>query len=344
MRLKPADAVAMAGLASAYHGAERAREARDTFAQAVALNRKSATPSPIPNYLYARFLADEEDFKPSVVQYNLALKEDPDFLDAHFGRAEALVELHDWAGAAPDLERAVLEPKHEMPALALMVRVYRELGQTEKAKDCSQRLAQASRERDGQRVAGNEIAGQMQAASALMQEGKFEEAAQAYQRLVDGHPEATHAWLELGRCYAELERRGDAETAFRKALSLDDSSAVAHVLLGRVLLQEKETSSARLEFIAARRLDPLNVDASLGLAASDIVESQYRDAIRTLRETQRMAASNGEVRLMLAEALFKDGHREEAQREVNLLLKSDPDNPAARRMLDALADHSGVSP
>jgi tetratricopeptide (TPR) repeat protein len=343
VQLSPKDAVAMSGLASAYHEAEESSQAESFFTRAIALNRESSAPSAIPHYLYARYLADEEKFRLSALQYTLALKEDPDYSDAYFGRAEALVELGDWATAVPDLERSVRVPKHELPSLVLMVRVYREMNLPNKAKECSDRLARASRERDSQRVAGNEIAGQMQAASGLMEQQKFDQAAEAYDRLVAGHPEVSHAWMQLGRCDLQVGRLANAEKAFRNVISLDASSSIAHALLGRVLLQQNRASLARTQFLIARRLDPLNLDAALGLAATDIIETRYPDAIRLLQDTQRTAPNDREVSLMLAESLFKEDRRDAAVREVKELLKTDPNDQVAQRMLEAMTKRTATA-
>jgi tetratricopeptide (TPR) repeat protein len=335
--LSPEDAIALAGLAAAYKRDEQPSEAKSAFAHAMDVNRKANPPSAIADYLYGQYLADEDQFKQSVRQYDLAIQEDPDLSDAYFARAQALLGLHEWARAKSDLERTIQVPGHELPSLSMMVHVCRELGETDKAKEWSERLAKASQERDDQRVSGNEIAGQMQNATVSMSQQKFDEAAKVYERLVTGHPEAGHAWLQLGRCYTALDKPAEAENAFRKVIALDKSSSAAHVLLGQVLLREGRTSEARLEFTAAGEIEPLNPDASLGLAASRILDKQYPEAIQILRMAQHRNASSPELSLMLAEALYKNNQHDAAVREVNQLLKSDPHNQAASQMLAAFA-------
>ena len=334
--LAPKDAVALAGLATAFHEAEQPVMAKNTFARAIAINRRSKSSSAIVDYLFARYLDDEQRFPESVPQYNLALRDDPDFTDAYFGRAQALIELHDWAAAARDLERTVKTRKHAIPSLVLLVRVYRESGQQNKAKEYSERLAKVSNERDSQRVAGNEVAGQIQAATKLMEQRKFDEASQEYERLLSLHPEVSQAWLQLGQCYAEAGRFRDAEGAFRKVVAADGSSLVARSLLGQVLLREGLVSAAREEFNRVLQIDALNTDARLGLAATYMVEKNYAGAIQALRSARAILGLNQDVDLMLAEALFKDDQRTAALREVNTLLKADPANRAAKQMLEAM--------
>lgn len=337
LELQPNDAVALAGLASAYHQAEEPAAARSNFARAIALNRKTNPPSAIVDYLYAVYLADNQEFRQSVSQYDLAIKEDPDFPDAYFARGDALGDLHEWAAATRDIERVASLPKYELRALALLVRLYRELGELEKAREYSKKLELASQERDRERVSGNEIAGQMQAATALLEQQKVEEASKVYGLLVLSHPEATRAWLQLGRCYMQLGKLDDAEPAFRKVISLDRSSVVAHVALAELLLKKNRTASARDEFTAARQIEPLNIDARLGLAATYILEKEYEPAIRILKETERVAPNAPPVSLMLAEALYKDDQRNAASLELNRLLKAEPGNQAAHQMLAAVS-------
>ncbi len=335
--LSPNDAVALAGLAGAYKRAEQPTDARSAFAHAMNVNRKANPPSPVADYLYGLYLAEEEQFQPSVRQFDLAIQEDPEFSDAYFARARVLLELREWAKAKSDLERTIQVPGHEISSLSMMVRACHGLGETDQAKEWSQRLAKASQQRDEQRVSGNEIAAQMQNASTFMQQGKFAEAAGVYERLLAAHPEVGRAWLQLGRCDTALAKPADAEVAFRKVMALDNSSSTAHVLLGQVLLREGRTADARSEFTAARKIEPLNLDASLGLAASHVLDKQYPAAIQILQTAEHRSPSNPEVCLMLAEALYKNNQQDAAVREVNQLLKSDPHNQAANEMLAALA-------
>ncbi|AXC13907.1 hypothetical protein ACPOL_4635 [Acidisarcina polymorpha] len=336
--LSPKDAIALAGLAAAYKLDEQPAEAKSAFARAMEVNRKAEPPSAIADYLYGQYLADEQQFKQSVRQYDLAIQEDPNLSDAYFARAQSLMGLREWARAKSDLERTIWVPGHELPSLSMMVRVCRELGETDKAKEWSQRLAKASQERDAQRVSGNEIAGQMQKATVSMAQQKFDEAAKVYERLVAAHPEAGHAWLQLGRCYTALGRPAEAENSFRKAIALDKTSSSARVLLGQALLREGRTADARLEFTTAREIEPLNPDASLGLAASRILDKQYSEAILILQTAQHRSPSSPELNLMLAEAFYKNNQYDAAVREVNQLLKSDPHNQAANQMLAAFAE------
>lgn len=339
VKLAPNDVLALAGLATAYKEAGQFAEAKSAFASAMAMNRKVAHPNAVADYVYGHFLADQQDFKQAIRQYDLSLSEDADYSDAYFARAEALIALNEWKPAASDLEHAASDPKHELPSLALMVRVYRELGDQDKARECAQRLAAESQQRDRERVAGNEIAGQMQWASGRMDQQKFSDAQQAYLRIVTSHPEAVRAWLQLGRCDMKLNRLPDAESAFSKVIALDPSSSAAHVYLGQTLLMEKKPTAAQPEFIVARQIEPMNIDGDLGLAATYILEQQYGTAIQILKRAQRLAPSNQDVSLMLAEALYKNQQKEAAVLEVKRLLKSDPDNKTARNMLAALGNH-----
>jgi tetratricopeptide (TPR) repeat protein len=334
--LSPRDPVALAGLASALQRTEQPAQAKATFAQAMEINRKATPPSAIADYLYGQYLADAQEFKASVRQYDLAIQEDPELSDAYFARAQALLELRDWAGAKRDLQRTVKLPGHELPSLSMMVHACRELGEAAEAQQWSQRLAAASEQRDDQRVAGNLIAGQMQNASALMEQKKYDEAAVVYKRLVDSHPEAGHAWQELGLCYMFLGKPVEAEGAFRQVVALDSSSSRGHVLLGQSLLRQGREADARTEFASALKIEPMDVEAGLGLAASYIVDKQYAPAIRQLRALQPRDAASPEISLMLAESLYKSGQRDAAVREVNKLLTYDPENKAGREMLAAI--------
>lgn len=334
--LSPGDPVALAGLANALQRAEQSAQARAAFARAMEINRKATPPSAVADYVYGQYLADGQEFKESVHQYDLAIEEDPNLSDAYFARAQALLELRDWAGAKRDLQRTVKIPGHELPSLSMMVHACRELEEIDEARQWSERLAEASRQRDDQRVAGNLIAGQMQNANALMEQRKYDEAAGVYKRLVDTHPEAGQGWQELGLCYMFLGKPVEAEAAFGELVALDISSSRGRVLLGQSLLRQRREADARAQFSSALKIEPMDLEASLGLAASYILDRQYAPAIQQLRAVQPRNAASPEICLMLAEALYKSGQRDAAISEVNKLLKFDPENKAGHEMLAAL--------
>jgi Flp pilus assembly protein TadD len=146
----------------------------------------------------------------------------------------------------------------------------------------------------------------------------------------------------LGRCHVETGQIEEAGSDVRHFLSLEGKSSSGHVLLGRILLRQKQASGARNEFLQAQQIDPLLADARLGIGASYIVENNFPKAIAALRRLDALRGVNPEARLMLTEALYKNHQPEEALREIDRLLKQDPTNQAAQQMRSSLLQKSAV--
>src|SRR5678816_2606604 len=79
--------------------------------------------------------------------------------------------------------------------------------------------------------------------------------------------------LVKGVALLQLGQEGPAEAAARKALAVDPESALAHQLLGRVLLKQSKHAEAAGSFVDALQLDPSLEGARLGLVQA--VKARY---------------------------------------------------------------------
>ena len=334
--LAPNDPLLRADMAAAYHQAGQDEQATRDFERAIRLNDASTSPDATVYYLFAQFLQDKARYQESLTQYGRALERDRDFIDAYLGRAQSLVRLHEWSRAESDLRICLNHKEHQIAALNLLTKVAQAKGTSEEAQKYAARAEELSNTASSEKAANNQIASLLQNAHASMLNGKLAEAAESYHRLLADHPEVSDAWLELGRCHWELGQLDDAESNVRHFLTLQNASASGHLLLGRILLRQKQPSEARDQFNQSKKNDPLLVEASLGIAASYIMENKFPEAIGTLRKIDVLPGVNPEARLMLTEALYKNHQPDEALREIDVVLKQDPTNRAAQQMKTAL--------
>jgi tetratricopeptide (TPR) repeat protein len=174
------------------------------------------------------------------------------------------------------------------------------------------------------KTSGNQIAARLREAHLLENDHKSSEADELYQKLLVDHPEVDAAWLGLGISHANLSLVDAADSDFRRFLSSHPDSPSAHLYLGKILLRKKRPEEARRELLQSKQLDPLLLEARLGIAASFITQARYSEAIAELRAAEKLPAHPPELRLMLAEALYKNLDSPAALRELELLLKEDP--------------------
>ncbi len=88
----------------------------------------------------------------------------------------------------------------------------------------------------------------------LAREGRWEEAAQVNQAIVDAFPTDVEAHNRLGKALLELGRYRQAREAYAKALELDPHNAIARRNLSRLALLEAEAGPHAV--VRARQLPP----------------------------------------------------------------------------------------
>ncbi|HWW87052.1 MAG TPA: fused MFS/spermidine synthase [Vicinamibacterales bacterium] len=103
-------------------------------------------------------------------------------------------------------------------------------------------------------------------AEALFLKGKAEEALEAVQPVVAGHPDHARAQNLLGAACATLGRRDCARTAFEASLKANPRDPATYVNLGQLSLESADAAAASGYFADALALDPTSPGARAGLA------------------------------------------------------------------------------
>jgi type IV pilus assembly protein PilF len=108
--------------------------------------------------------------------------------------------------------------------------------------------------------------------SAYAEQAKWEEAIGAYRKALGlpiyASPETTYN--NLGYAYWALDRRREAEEAFRAALQLEPKLVPSHFWLGVLLQKEGREAEARSHLRAARDLEPASM---LGRRADEVLKA-----------------------------------------------------------------------
>jgi tetratricopeptide (TPR) repeat protein len=169
-----------------------------------------------------------------------------------------------------------------------------------------------------------------------------EPAVAEFRRMVDQLPHTAASWGYLGIALAAQGKYADAEQAYRRALALQYSNAVAQSLLGCLLAQHKlDDATDLVDDVASMAGDEEAHICELRARLLD-ARGDSAGAERQLRRAIEIApASADEYRIELAALLLHRGAIEDAASQFTTLLSDDPDRVDAQVDLASIAFRAG---
>jgi tetratricopeptide (TPR) repeat protein len=171
-------------------------------------------------------------------------------------------------------------------------------------------------------------------AESLETQGKWDEAAAEYRKLLDMNPKLPGIHYRLGRLLLSKPNPGadvveEARKNFEQELKIDPQNAGAEYVLGELARQSSQWPEAINHFSRATKLDASFAEAYLGLGSSLIAEKRFADALQPLETGVKLQPENPAGHYDLATALSRTGHKEEAEREFAIHRKMQEANPSA---------------
>jgi tetratricopeptide (TPR) repeat protein len=152
---------------------------------------------------------------------------------------------------------------------------------------------------------------ELQAAQALAQQGRFNDAKTAVLAELQGDPSSVEAWNLLGIIETEQQDYPSALAAFQKALQLAPNSVKTYNNLGNLLLAQKEPGLAERAFRSGLRIDTQNRDGNYNLGVLLIARGLPAEAIVHF---ERVRPSDPDTRLNLVRAYLRTKRTAEALR------------------------------
>jgi predicted Zn-dependent protease len=144
------------------------------------------------------------------------------------------------------------------------------------------------------KVEGLVITDEMKAAltkgNSLFDQQKYQEAAAAYQAIVDATPEIYLVYKNIGNCWFELQDYAKAEEAYKKILDKEPNNSEILLLVGNCYANRNETDKAmewynKIEF--DKITDP-TVLYNIGIALTK--QSRQEDAVRYYKKAVELQA------------------------------------------------------
>jgi tetratricopeptide (TPR) repeat protein len=175
-------------------------------------------------------------------------------------------------------------------------------------------------------------------AESLEMQGKWNEAAKEYQRILEQNPQTPGIHFRIGRLLLSepnppADVADEAKKQFQQELAIDRSNAAAEYVLGELAREAQQWDDAIQHFTRAAKLDSAFGDAFLGWGSALISTKKFADAITPLETAVKLEPQNPAAHYNLAVAYSRVGRKPEADREFaihrQMVEKNPPDQGAA---------------
>jgi Flp pilus assembly protein TadD len=177
-------------------------------------------------------------------------------------------------------------------------------------------------------------------AESLESQGKNDEAAAIYAKILDENPKTPGIHYRLGQI--ELTKAGasgptdEAKKQFEQEVAIDPLNASAHFVLGELARRQNDFETAVKEFSQAAKLDVGFSEAYLALGMSLAATGKFADAVTPLRGYVKMEPGDPAGHYQLAVAYSRTGNKDGAARELALQAQAQ----SAQQATDNAEGHS----
>jgi tetratricopeptide (TPR) repeat protein len=157
-------------------------------------------------------------------------------------------------------------------------------------------------------------------AESFEMQGKWNEAAQEYRKILKENPRLPGIHFRLGRLLLSkpdpsAAEADEAKKEFQEELKLDPKNAGAEYVLGELARQAGEWPEAIEHFSKATKLDSGFSEAFLGLGTSLLSAKQFAEAIAPLETAAKLQPENPTAHYQLSIAYGRTGRKQDAERE-----------------------------
>jgi tetratricopeptide (TPR) repeat protein len=164
-------------------------------------------------------------------------------------------------------------------------------------------------------------------AEALEIQGKWDQAAVEYRKILEISPMLPGIHARLGRALLSKSQASPAEIEqarknFQEELEINPQNQVAEFVLGQLAADAKDNATAIQHFTRATKIDSGFMEAYLGLGTALNSAKQFTEAIPPLQTYEKMAPDSPTGHYQLAVAYAGAGRREDSNREAALQRQS----------------------
>jgi protein O-mannosyl-transferase len=176
-----------------------------------------------------------------------------------------------------------------------------------------------------------------------LEEKRYTESLDLLQKAISVRPLGADGHFNYGRLLQKQGQEQQALEEFRKAVEVAPLNATAHRFYGEALSAAGRSAEAEAEYEKSLELGP-TLAAEHGLIDLYLVSGHEEKARALLRRSVAENPYDGSVHLKLARLLEREGRRDEALKEYQKTLETDPNNEEAKSSQERLKrTHAGGS-
>ena len=265
----------------------------------------------------------KEQYREAAIQYLNAIKEDQQFVEAHYQLAQSYLKLKIFGGAYQELLRTVdLKPEHAKAQIDLgnLLLASRQF------KEAQERAALALK------VEPNNVEAHILLANAhaLLRNpaASFEE----MQTAIQLDPERAQSYLNLGVLQLGANQAADAEANFKKAVALAPRSVDAKIALGTFYAAQKRWAEAEQMFRQAAQVEPKNPATYSSLARLYVAQKRMDEVEGLLTDAKKQLADVPEGYRLLGDFYIATGNSAKALTEYASLHSEHPDDVQTQKI------------
>ncbi len=255
--------------------------------------------------------------------YDLAIRTDPQYVDAYLERATFNLVRHNFQAALPDLQQAArLTPDSALVQIGL-AEAYLEQDNYPKALAAAQKANS---------IDLTMLASYFYLGEAYVANDKYSEAMKPLQTYLIYEPEDGAALAELGQAYAKTGDYRDAIEVLSSAVQYDPNQVQAYVYLGTAYLEMDNLAGAQVNFEKAISFFPDSFDANIGMTEIYYRKGTYGSAYLQAETSKAKAKTDAETALAIYwRALSQEGRQSysDAIRDWRTLLAMPADDMTA---------------
>ncbi len=276
-------------------------------------------------------LLEERDLTLGVAElYTRALELDPNSPSAELALGRVAIRAEDYETARFHLERAAELSPDAGAVHAALARLYRRLGDNDKAAQEAQRVRVSTRTvpirdplRSRMRQESVSSTAMLNRARNLVDQGDLSSAEAIYRDMVSLRPDDAAMNVRLGDVLSRQNRRSEAKEFYRAALAIKDSDAAAHFGLGAALSYEGAYEEALSHFDKSLIERSDLVAAIVGSAGALAFLGRNVDASARYANALELEPDNVSARRAFAEFLFQQQRYAEAADQFRRVLTID---------------------